>query len=310
MDFIRATSLVHPQVRCWTGTKKADREQDVKLGKDGVLPPSELLDLGSKQIFPSSALSPLTSNRKAVERACLNVGTRFMGGFAIPDADVDTVMAELEVIRGRFDDAKETFLAEYDKNLSEWVEQNEEFKHLFNGQLPDRDTVAKKFRFDYSIYKMQPMDGFEPEADDIANQILHELGLECDAMGKDLLKRKTAIGGKTLRAKLAPIVKRLDTLSFGNGRVVKVCNEFRALHDSIPLERIDHDHERFGQVITFVSMCGDSQRLESIIDGQISVAQLIAPKQSAPVTSIDDSVLADTQPKPAVATIATSGAYF
>lgn len=311
MDFIRETSLVHPKMRCWTGTKKANRDQDVILGKNGQLPPEKLLDLGKKQIFPTSALSPLTSLRKSVERACLRVGTRFMGGYAIPDTEIDAVAAELEQIQEKFDAAKEQFLADYDQNLSNWKEQNEDFKHLFDGQLPDRESVAKKFSFGYSVYKMQPCEGFEPDTDEIANQIFHELGVECASISDSLLKRKTAITGKLLREKVYPLYERLNLLSFGNSQIIKVSEEFKQLHDAIPDERLDNNHERFNQTLTFLSMCSDSDRLESIIEGQFSVMKLITPIQPVITPSItDDSVIADPQPQPAVSHAKSAGAYF
>ena len=65
MEFIRGTTLVHLKVRCWSGEKKASRDLDIQLGKDGKIPPQKMLDLGRKKIFPPTALDPMNNKRKA-----------------------------------------------------------------------------------------------------------------------------------------------------------------------------------------------------------------------------------------------------
>lgn len=310
MEFIRGTTLVHLKIRCWSGAKKADREHDVIVGVGGKMPPQKLLEIGRKKIFPPSALSPLTNRRKAAERACLDVGTRFMGGFAIPDAEVDDVVGKLEQLQQEFEVAKADFLSNYDARLSTWVNDNQEYEHLFFDQLPDRDQIKQKFWFKYGLYKLQPCEGFEPDEDEVANQILHECSVACSDMVDAMLKRKTAISGNKLKEQLAPLVKRLDALSFGNGSVLKVCEEFRALHDSIPLERIHSEHERFSQTITFLSMCSDSNKLERIIEGQFSVAELISPKLADIDTSSNESMPVIPQQATIDVTSVSTGGYF
>lgn len=275
MEFIRGTTLVYLKMRCWGGEKKASRDSDIQLGHDGKLPPEKLLDLGRKKIFPPTALDPLMSKRKAAERACLAEGTRFMSGFAVPDHVVDGLLTELEVIQEMFYSELQTFLADFDRNKEAWISENDEFAHIIRDQVPDRETVAKSFEFSIKLYKLQPLEGFEPDENEVANQILHEVGLSCKQMSDRMLDRKRSIGGKTLSEQLDPLIKKLDTLSFGNGRILKVLNEFFALQKSIPMEMIDQDHPTFGQVLTFLSMCSDSDKLERIIDGEFSVSRLI-----------------------------------
>lgn len=120
MEFIRGTTLVHLKMRCWGGEKKASRDSDIHLGADGKLPPEKLLDLGRKKIFPPKALDPLMSKRKAAERACLAEGTRFMGGFAVPDDVVEGLLAKLEDIKEMFYSELQVFLADFDRNKEAW----------------------------------------------------------------------------------------------------------------------------------------------------------------------------------------------
>lgn len=316
MEFIRGTTLVHLKMRCWGGEKKASRDSDIHLGADGKMPPEKLLDLGRKKIFPPKALDPLMSKRKAAERACLAEGTRFMGGFAVPDEVVEGIVAKLDDIKEKFYSELQVFLADFERNKEAWIndEENKEFAHILRDQVPDREMVAESFHFSFKLYKLQPLEGFSPDEDEVANQILHEVGLTCKQMSDRMLDRKRAISGKNLSEQLDPLVKKLDTLSFGNGRILTVLNEFMALQKAIPMEMIDQDHATFGQVLTFLSMCADSNKLERIIKGEFSVSKLIEGMQrSATVSSStgpQPTIPKSTQPAAVTTHTISSGAYF
>lgn len=313
MEFIRGTTLVYLKVRCWGGEKKASRDNDIHLGVDGKMPPQKLLDLGRKKIFPPQALDPLTNKRKAAERACLAVGTRFMGGYAVPDDVVEGLLANLENIKEMFYSELQVFLADFNQNKKTWIEENDEFAHIICDQVPDLEIVSKSFEFAIKLYKLQPLEGFEPDENEVSKQILHEVGISCKQLSERMLDWKRATSGKSLAEQLDPLINKLDTLSFGNGRILKVLNEFFALRKAIPMEIIDQDHPMFGHVLTFLSVCSDSVKLERIIDGQFSVNKLIeSMKRSVTVSSLSgsDPTIQSTQSAAVLTRTQTTGAYF
>jgi Protein of unknown function (DUF3150) len=297
MEFIHGTTLVHLKIRCWSGEKKASRDNDIQLGANGKMPPQKLLDIGRKKIFPPTALDPLMSRRKSAERACLAEGTRFMGGFAIPDSAVEDVVFKLDSIKSDFYAKLAVFLADFERNKQAWITDNTEFAHIIQDQVPDRETVEKAFEFTFMLYKMNPLEGFEPDENEIANQVLHEIGLTCKEISDRMLDRKRSISGKNLSEHLNPLIKKMDTLSFGNGRLLTVVNEFIALQKTIPMEFIDQDHPTFGHVLTFLSMCADSHKLEKLIEGSFSVTKMIKGIQrSGSISSNGDFVPVIHQP--------------
>ncbi len=299
MEFIRGTTLVHLKIRCWSGEKKASRDSDIQLGKDGKLPPQKMLDLGRKKIFPPTALDPMNNKRKAAERACLAVGTRFMGGYAVPDQEVDGLITRLDAISQEFDSVLGDFMSNFDESRDTWLQDEEvkEFAHILENQIPDSATVMSSFNFGFKLYKIDPVEGFEPDEGEIADQVLHEIGVGCRKMVERLLERNTAVGGKKLKEQLAPFINKLDMLSFGNGKILAVLREFRLLSEMIPLERIDKDHPNFGQTVTFLSMCDDAEKLRRIYEGDFSVAQLIQRPSTPAVTAAHQP----SKPKPAPA---------
>lgn len=307
MEFIRGITLVHLKIRCWSGEKKASRECDINLGTGGTLPPKNLLNLGRKKIFPPRALDPLIRQRKSAERACLAVGTRFMGGYAVPDEAVDELVISLNNLDVEFQSAKSTFMSNFESNKANWLNENQEFAHVIRGQVPEPHVVINAFEFSFKLFKMEPLEGFELDSNEVANQVLHEIGMTCKEMSNRMLDRKTAVGGKTLKKQLEPLIHKLDTLSFGNGRILKVLDEFRLLKNSIPEERLDSQHVKFGHTLTFLSMCASGEKLERIIDGQFSVTELL----HVPAINVEQEQSTSTPFNPAIVSnqVATS-AYF
>jgi hypothetical protein len=290
MEFIHGTTLVYPKIRMWGGEKKASRDVDITLGLNGKLPPKTLLDLGRKKIFPPKALDPLGTKRRKAERVCLLNGTRFMGGYAVPDEFVDDLALQLEAIQKEFEDEVQIFLINFDTNKNEWLVQNEEFSYVIRDQVPDRDSVAKTFQFQFHLYKVNPLGGFEPDEAEIANQVLREVGQSCKQMSDRMLDRKRSISGLALGEQLDPLINKLDVLSFGNSRILTVLGEFRRLQEVIPVDKLDKDHPMFGSVLTFLAMCSDGYKLEMLIDGNYSVSKLIAGIRPAAQIALLDSV--------------------
>ena len=277
MEFIRETTLVHLKIRCWSGEVKAQKT-DITLGQGGSIPPKQLLELGRKKIFPPQALQPLKNLRKAAERACLAVGTRFMGGYAVPDESIESLEKELNDIERAYDVAKSTFKATFEANKKAWMNDNQEYTHIFNA-LPSVGDVSDSFSYSFGCYKLKPKDGHEPDMEEIADQVLHEMSMYCKNLSAGLVKRKTATSGKSLRKLLSPVVERLNALSFGNGRIVKVLNEFNELVDSVPDNRITKEDLVFRNSVLFLSMCSNSEQLETIINGQFSIGSLIVSSE-------------------------------
>ena len=73
--------LVHLSFSVWSGKKKL-RPEDLKGAN---LPPDKLASLGSKRIFDPDALKVFATLKRQAERACEEVGVRFLGGYAIPE---------------------------------------------------------------------------------------------------------------------------------------------------------------------------------------------------------------------------------
>ena len=316
MEFIRGITLVHLKIRCWSGEKKADRSRDIRLGTDGSILPEKLLDLGRKKIFPPESLKVFRNLRREAERACLATGTRFMGGFAINDVHIEQVEAKLQAVEVAYNEAVAKFMVDFERKKAQWVEENKEYSEFLSDITLNHESVKNTFCFKFKCYKLEPLDGHEPEEDEIANQVLHEIGLTCREMSDRMLERKKSISGKNLCGQLDPIIKKLDTMSFGNGRILKVLAEFKSMQASIPSEILDREPPSYCTVITFLSMCSDSNKLERIIEGSLSVNKLLdgirktVAKEALESSESERDLFEESNCSTPASSLGSSGAYF
>ena len=100
----------------WGGRKKL-RKEDLILADGSVLPPESLASLGSKRIADPKALLVFTRLKREAERICLQVGSRFLGGFAIPENELPGIQIQLELIAQAFEKAKSSYLSRYDEMI-------------------------------------------------------------------------------------------------------------------------------------------------------------------------------------------------
>ena len=81
------------------GARKKLRKEDLVLADGSKLPPDDLASLGSKKLVDPDKLAVFNRLKKEAERTCLEHGTRFMGGYAVPRAFADSVVANLDRIQ-------------------------------------------------------------------------------------------------------------------------------------------------------------------------------------------------------------------
>ena len=113
--------FVNLDITCWSGKKRLTPED---LGLDRAqLPPETLVSLGEKQLIDPEALKAFGSIRSAARRRCLAVGTRFLSGYAVPVAKAPALLAELDALGQRYQDARAAFLAGYHGQLAAWTQQ-------------------------------------------------------------------------------------------------------------------------------------------------------------------------------------------
>ena len=110
--------LVMLNVTIWSGRRKL-RAEDLNLA--GETPPEDLVSWGSKRVCDPEPLKVFQRLKKEAERFCLRNGTRFLGGFAIPEEHAESLAEKLAATKGPFDDETRKFLSDYDHHIEAWI---------------------------------------------------------------------------------------------------------------------------------------------------------------------------------------------
>ena len=223
------------------GARKKLKKEDLMLADGTKLPPEDLASLGSKRLLDPDKLSVFNRLKKEAERICLRIGTRFLGGYAIPGDSATDIIAELERIALDFTAAKMEFLAGYDAAVSDWVVRHPEFADIIEKAVDSVEFVSTRLSFDYLMVTVG-LPAALPTADivrletkigSLSEQMFYEIAvdahlfIEQSLIGKDQVTRNALRPIKRMRDKL-------DGLGFLDYRVEPVVSTIDDLLSRIP----------------------------------------------------------------------------
>ncbi len=203
-------------VSLWTGRKQL-REEDLKLADGSELPPQKLASLGSKRVMDPAALAPFSTFKRRAERTVLAVGTRFLGGYAVPVEKLNDLMAELDVIKGEYNTARINFLSEYDQAVQDWKTQNPGWEKVIASAVESLEYVEKQLAFRVQTFNINPVEGhetgLETEINGLADQLRHEVRQQARLTWDSSFKGKLEAGQKTVRP-IRAMLEKIEGLVF------------------------------------------------------------------------------------------------
>ena len=218
------------------GARKKLKKEDLVLADGSKLPPEDLASLGSKRLLDPEQLTVFNRLKKEAERICLRVGTRFLGGFAIPTEAAAGITTELERIAQDFAVAKTGFLAGYHAAVTDWVVRHPEFASIIEQAVDSVEFVSTRLSFDYWIVTIGLPEALPPEdvvrletkIRSMSEQMFYEISvaahqfIEQSLLGKDQVTRNALRPIRRMRDKLdglgfldyrvAPVVDTIDDL--------------------------------------------------------------------------------------------------
>jgi hypothetical protein len=223
------------------GARKKLKKEDLVLADGSKLPPEDLASLGSKRLLDPDRLTVFNRLKKEAERICLRVGTRFLGGFAIPSESAAGITLELERIAQDFARAKAEFLAGYDAAVTEWVVRHPEFAGIIEQAVDSVEFVSTRLSFDYLIVTVGVPDTLPPEdiarletkIGSLSEQMFYEISVEANLLIEQSLLGKDQVTRNALRP-IRRMRDKLDGLGFLDYRVAPVVGTIDALLARIP----------------------------------------------------------------------------
>ena len=220
----------------WSARKKL-RPED--LG--GVnLPPDKLASLGSKRIYDPDSLNIFATLKRQAERACSEIGVRFLGGYAVPETKLDDLYAELERIQTAFGKAKTQFLSSYDSKLADWLEEAGEWREIVARAVEPGSAIGSKLACGFTAYKVgmpedvKAMATVEKQVGGLADQLIREVSKAALDAYEDSFKGRTEVTRKALRP-LKAIEDTLTGLAFvAPERISGITTNVEAALNAVP----------------------------------------------------------------------------
>ena len=223
------------------GARKKLKIEDLMLVDGSKLPPEDLASLGSKRLLDPDQLTVFNRLKKEAERICLRIGTRFLGGYAIPCASAPGIIAELERIALDFAAAKTEFLAGYDAAVTDWVVRHPEFAGIIEKAVDSVEFVSTRFSFDYLVVTVglpealpaEDIVRLESKIGSLSEQMFYEIAVDANQFIEQSLIGKDQVTRNALRP-IKRMRDKLDGLGFLDYRVAPVVSTIDDLLKRIP----------------------------------------------------------------------------
>jgi len=223
------------------GARKKLKKEDLVLADGSKLPPEDLASLGSKRLLDPDKLTVFNRLKKEAERICLRVGTRFLGGFAVPVESAADITTELERIALDFAAAKTEFIAGYDTAVTDWVVRHPEFAGIIEQAVDSVEFVSTRLSFNFLVVSVGLPDSLPPadvarlesKIGSLSEQMFYEISVEANQLIEQSLLGKEQVTRNALRP-IRRMRDKLDGLGFLDHRVAPVVSTIDDLLARIP----------------------------------------------------------------------------
>lgn len=233
LDNIRVLTL---DIRTWSGRSKL-RPEDLKLTEGSELPPESLARLGSKLIMDPEKLSVFVTLRQAAAREALFVGTRFLGGYAIPIDELDGLMQKLGTIKTAFEREKEEFLNGYSDAVQSWIDSNPGWEAVIKNAEAEPEKVRKAISFATQVFSVSPVEehqeGLVKEVEGLGGQLRHEIEVMAQNTWKRSFQGQKEVTQRAMRP-IRTILKKIEGLVFLEPELNELIEGMKGTLDDMP----------------------------------------------------------------------------
>lgn len=240
------------------GSKKLRPEDLAVNGIDiSKLPPAALSTLGNKRFISPKELAPFQAMKRAAERLLIASGTRFLRGYAVPEAKADSLNTEILSLKKQFEDAKDLFLSRYEDAIEEWINQNPpEWANMIRSAVDSTAKVGRSLAFNFAAVKVtsptqlkddqgnQSNPGLDEQVSGLFGQLCHETRLAAKNAYEESYVGRLSVSRKALRP-IASIREKLAGLAFLDPEVTvaiqSIDETLAKLPKTGPIEKTDLD---------------------------------------------------------------------
>ena len=318
-------ALIHLDVSLWEGRKKL-RSEDLK-GAAGELPPADVASLGSKKIIDPKEVAPFGRIKKRAERELAAIGTRLIGGYAIPLDRLDEATRALEELHTEFYQEKASFLDRYQERVDAWVASHAEWAPIIRRAVPDPSEPRSRLGFGWTTVQLKPV-GDDPDrsaglGDQVAalgKGVLGDVAEEAARTWRDSFQGRPEVGQRAVRP-VRRLAEKLQAWVFVDPKVYELAGQAEAVLEALPKSGPIQGKD-LSALQGLVLLLSDPDRTAAQIQGTPATAQEDeeVSEEEAPVTTEAESSEAESSeaveeeaeeaPEPEPATAGGGGWFF
>lgn len=153
-DVLAHSVIVALDVSIWSGKAKLDRQE---LSDADGLPPEQMATLGSKKLFNPAKLRIFNALKARATSALDAAGTKFLGGWLVPEQRFGSVRDAVDHAQGDFHKAVADFISNYQSDLDDWCRQFPEWEYNIRRAAPDTGELLRKFGFSWQAFSAAPL---------------------------------------------------------------------------------------------------------------------------------------------------------
>jgi hypothetical protein len=193
-------------IKLWSG-RKSLRPEDLSAGGIDItsLPPGSLASLGSKRMISQDALAPFAAIKREAEKLCLAVGTRFLGGYAIPNHAVDDLRGKLDQLQLQYLQQRKALCQNYDQAVADWIDENpQQWSNIIRAAIEPVTSVRRALQFSYTPVAVSAPEGLgcnalDKQLNGLLGQLCHEIRQQAKTAYRTSYLNKIQVTRKALR---------------------------------------------------------------------------------------------------------------
>lgn len=254
-------------IHLWTARKKLKPEM-----LEGKIPPADLASLGSMRVIDPEKLKPFEKIKRQAIKAVEECGVKFLGGYAVSQDKIQEVVDHLEALKTQFYDLKNNFLPNYDRWVSDWVNQGwekEEWREAIRSSATPKAEVDAGLQFGYAACRVAP-DGDKHLSSTLGGQVrglADQLFAETADTAERLLETGLATRGHVAQTTLNTVRKmnaKLKGLMFLSSDVKGLSDHIEATLAALPTSGVVNGVQ-YGSVVTLISSLSTEESIKRLI---------------------------------------------
>lgn len=258
---LNGLTAISPAITIWSGKRKM---LATDYGVDtNELPPSEIMDLGTKKLCPPEKMRVFLTLKARCTALLDRHGIRFIASsWLVPRDMVKSITGGLEGLKREFMSEKATFLASYDATVREWIAKHPQWAGMLSRAVPSADYVSSKLSFDWKSFRFS-MTKDSNIADDVthlADSVFTDIARQAAEAHRNIFADREQITRRAL-SPLKVMETKLAGLAFIEPRVGHAAELIRTELEELPARGVIHGRE-LSRLLALVCLLKNPEALE------------------------------------------------